>query len=126
MKKGAVKSSEKREEGNIYVTFTFLYIAPTGEITGNWTWHFFMTLGLKPVTLGTWVISSGWLQSWPDLLCPLGNKFNTRSSEQCGGLFRRFSAAQLLVRGYFGPSATLSKPAALQNVALFQTIPLPL
>lgn len=77
-------------------------------------------------TPGTWVISSGWLQSWLDLLCPLGNKFNTWSSEQCAGLFCRFSAAQLLVRGYFGPSATLSKPAALQNVALFQTIPLPL
>lgn len=98
-----------------------------GEVAGNWTWHFLMAPGLKPVAPGTWVISSGWLQSWPDLLCPLGNKFKrlklkASNPEQCAGLFHRFSAAQLLVGDSFGPSAALSKPVALQNSALFQTI----
>lgn len=36
-----------------------------------------MSPGWKPVSLGAWVTSSDWLQSWPDLSCPLGNRFTT-------------------------------------------------
>lgn len=40
--------------------------------------------------------------------------------------FRAVCSEPLLVGGSFGPSVTFSKPAALQNAALFQTIPHPL
>ena len=117
---------KKRGEGNIYVPYVFALLSRKGwwklELA---TSSCLMTHGLNPVTPGTWVTSSGRLQSWPALSCPLGSRFNTRSSQQHARLLHGFSAPQLLAGVPFGPSATPPRPALLQNAALFQTIPHP-
>lgn len=114
LRRGLWKPQRKREEGNTYVPFTLLSrrgcwklgLAHDSWLEACSSWHLGYKFRLAAVL--AWSLVPFWEQVQ-----------HLKFRADCWAVPQAFCSPP---PGSFGPSASLSKPVALQNAALFQTI----